>query len=410
MEKLNAIYSRTYNFVYLRAKTILEKEEDVQELLKEVFVKAIEEDVREERLFQWMGKKVYALGCGKYRKKKAREADKIELRPEDYGVLSLTDLETTKEVICDTLEELPDMYWASVYALYLDHMTIKEIASAMGYSREVIINRINYVHKYLQKVLQNYKEENDIPVQFSVEALEEALRDWSESHRLSEMAAQSIYANVCREIGVEAGDIDFSATDGGAERSAGQNELRQELEAYQAGMRFSFSPKLLAIGVVAVLVILTIAGLLIFGKSDKKEDPKDKPPVQDQQDDFEYFDDDTDTSDDANADVNDDADTDDSAIADSSEYILPNSNTVKLTRADLQGLSLEQLRLARNEIYARHGTVFGPADLQQYFGSKSWYKPTVSFQEFNENGTLNEFEGANLTLIVKMEDELSRNQ
>ena len=36
MEKLNAIYSKTYNFVYLRAKTILEKEEDVQELMKEV--------------------------------------------------------------------------------------------------------------------------------------------------------------------------------------------------------------------------------------------------------------------------------------------------------------------------------------------------------------------------------------
>lgn len=409
MEKLNVIYSRTYNFVYLRAKTILEKEEDVQELVKEVYVKAIEEDVREERLFQWMGKKVYVLGCGKYRKKKVREADRIELRPEDYGVVSLTDLETTKELICDTLEELPDMYWATVYALYRDHMTIKEIASAMGYSREAIINRINYVHKYLQKVLQNYKEENDIPVQFSVEALEEALRDWSEQHCLSEMAAQSIYSNICRELGVETGEIDFSATDGGVETSAAQNDLRQELEAYQAGMRLSLSPKTLAIGVVAVLVVLTIAGILIFGKSDKKEDPKDKQPVQGQQDDFEYLDD-ADTNDDADVDANDDADMDDSAIVDSSEYILPNSNTVKLTRADLQGLSLEQLRLARNEIYARHGTIFGPADLQQYFGSKSWYKPTISFQAFNDNGTLNEFEGANLTLIVKMEDELSRNQ
>ena len=368
MEKLNAIYSKTYNFVYLRAKTILEKEEDVQELMKEVYVKAIEEDVREERLFQWMGKKVYALGCGKYRKKKAREADRIELRTEDYGVVSLTDLETTKELICDTLEELPDMYWATVYALYRDHMSIKEIASAMGYSREVIINRINYVHKYLQKVLQNYKEENDIPVQFSVQALEEALRDWSESHCLSEMTAQSIYSNVCRELGVETGEIDFSATDGGTERSAAQNDLRQELEAYQAGMRLTLNPKTLAIGVVAALVVLTIAGILLFGKSDK-EDPKDKKPSQGQQDDFEYLDDDADSSDDAN----DDADADDSAIADSSEYILPNSNTVKLTRADLQGLSLEQLRLARNEIYARHGTIFGPADLQQYFGSKSWY-------------------------------------
>ena len=36
MEKLNLIYAKTYNFVYLRAKTILEKEEDIQQLMKEI--------------------------------------------------------------------------------------------------------------------------------------------------------------------------------------------------------------------------------------------------------------------------------------------------------------------------------------------------------------------------------------
>ena len=91
---------------------------------------------------------------------------------------------------------------------------------------------------------------------------------------------------------------------------------------------------------------------------------------------------------------------------DASEYIFPNSSTVRLTRDDLQGLSKEQLRLARNEIYARYGVKFGPEDLQEYFGSKSWYIPKMTFDEFDENVTISDVEGANITLIVNMEAEL----
>ena len=103
MQKLNSIYSKTYNFVYLRAKSILQREEDAQQFVKELYIKAIEEDVREDRLFQWFGKQVYTLGCGRFRKKKAREASYIEVAEQDYQSSKEVDLETTKEVICETL-------------------------------------------------------------------------------------------------------------------------------------------------------------------------------------------------------------------------------------------------------------------------------------------------------------------
>ena len=78
MEKLNSIYTKSYNFVYLRAKTILKKEEDIQQLMKEVYLKAVEEDIDEANLYEWLGKQVYILGCSKFRKKKVREAELIE--------------------------------------------------------------------------------------------------------------------------------------------------------------------------------------------------------------------------------------------------------------------------------------------------------------------------------------------
>ncbi len=51
-------------------------------------------------------------------------------------------------------------------------------------------------------------------------------------------------------------------------------------------------------------------------------------------------------------------------------YILPASGQARLTSADLAGLSAAQLRLARNEIYARHGRRFANADLQTYFAGQ----------------------------------------
>ena len=41
----------------------------------------------------------------------------------------------------------------------------------------------------------------------------------------------------------------------------------------------------------------------------------------------------------------------------------------------LHGLSLNELRLLRNEIYARHGRQFQAPWLSQYFYSQPWYQP-----------------------------------
>lgn len=61
--------------------------------------------------------------------------------------------------------------------------------------------------------------------------------------------------------------------------------------------------------------------------------------------------------------------------------ILPQSDNRLLTDADLRGLSSRELRLARNEIYARHGRIFSDASLQAYFDSQGWYERDRSFTE-----------------------------
>ncbi len=65
---------------------------------------------------------------------------------------------------------------------------------------------------------------------------------------------------------------------------------------------------------------------------------------------------------------------------------------------DLNNKSLEELKLIRNEIYARKGYVFKNQKLQDYFSAKEWYKPNT-----NAKITLTEIEKKNVELIKNIE-------
>ena len=87
---------------------------------------------------------------------------------------------------------------------------------------------------------------------------------------------------------------------------------------------------------------------------------------------------------------------------DDSEYIFPESNTRLLSRAEVEARTKEELRLARNEIFARHGMIFG-GDLEEYFSSKSWYRGTVSSEEFYDKVEMSLTEEENIILIQEVE-------
>lgn len=83
-------------------------------------------------------------------------------------------------------------------------------------------------------------------------------------------------------------------------------------------------------------------------------------------------------------------------------YILKHSNTAFVTSSELKSLSTEQLRIARNEIYARHGYAFTSEDLRLYFGNQGWYRNTYANVTQSD---LNEYEIKNIETI-KAEEAL----
>lgn len=141
------------------------------------------------------------------------------------------------------------------------------------------------------------------------------------------------------------------------------------------------------------------------GKENKKVSERDineyKKQIKDMEndvtseessEDLDYYDD---------SDLSEDSDNY-SDSSEENEYVLPDSAKRKLKKSDLKGLSKEELRIARNEIYARHGRMFDDKKLQKYFDSQSWYEGTVPASEFSED-VLSSVEKKNVAFIRQFE-------
>ncbi|MBI3436501.1 MAG: caspase family protein [Proteobacteria bacterium] len=83
--------------------------------------------------------------------------------------------------------------------------------------------------------------------------------------------------------------------------------------------------------------------------------------------------------------------------APASGYMFADSDRRQLTRNELAGLSSDQLRIARNEIYARRGRFFRDPSLTAHFSRFSWYRPSTW------DPPLNAVEKANVSLIQGLE-------
>lgn len=82
----------------------------------------------------------------------------------------------------------------------------------------------------------------------------------------------------------------------------------------------------------------------------------------------------------------------------SSSYVLEGSDSRYITDEEVAALTKDDMQLAINEIYARHGRKFSMKEYRDYFNSQSWYKGTVDPDKFNE-GMLNAYENANIAKL-----------
>ena len=79
--------------------------------------------------------------------------------------------------------------------------------------------------------------------------------------------------------------------------------------------------------------------------------------------------------------------------------IFPQASDRYLSNSDVYALSQWDLKIMRNEIFARHGYIFQTDEMRDYFSRKSWYDPKY----YDVNNMLSNLEKENVALIKKYE-------
>lgn len=88
------------------------------------------------------------------------------------------------------------------------------------------------------------------------------------------------------------------------------------------------------------------------------------------------------------------------------DYVIATSSSVELTSDDLKDLSRKQLRIAKNEIYARNGYIFTSSDLSSYFNKKDWYKTRIKQSDATSDQNtvykrMSKIEKENIAFMIK---------
>ncbi len=87
--------------------------------------------------------------------------------------------------------------------------------------------------------------------------------------------------------------------------------------------------------------------------------------------------------------------------SDGNSYVIADSATKVLSDSDISGLSDDQLCIAQNEIWARHGRKFENKWLQSHFDSQSWYSGTIEAADFLNKYKPTQTETDNAELLSK---------
>ncbi len=78
----------------------------------------------------------------------------------------------------------------------------------------------------------------------------------------------------------------------------------------------------------------------------------------------------------------------------------PQASSRLLNPNELISMRKEDLKIMRNEIFARHGYIFKTAEMKSYFNNQNWYVPSYE----NVTNLLSETEKKNITLIKYYEE------
>lgn len=223
----NYIYGETYNFVYSRAKLAINDEQEVHDLVQEVYVAAyrnIKSLKNTDSLYAWLGSITMRQGAKMANKKK----NHVLLTEEKEGIFEELPDESAKPendaivrenagILKGLLEKLSPEQKSAIVSFYYDGLKVEQIAELTETSAGTIKSRLHLARKRLQEyIVELEKKENCSLRGFSAPLLLLAVKMLLEETTLSYASAQGIYNQVCNQVGVQASTLAFQSAGAGS--------------------------------------------------------------------------------------------------------------------------------------------------------------------------------------------------
>ncbi len=168
-EGFGVFYQHTHDYVYKRARFIMQNEEDALDLTQETYVQAykgIASLEKAENVYAWLGAIAYRQGMRIFRERKELLVDEeseyvfedIVSEDKDYSPEDATEAQATVDIVMSFIDELPELQRAAIVAFYYDGKKIDEIAEEAGCSSNTIKSRLNYAKKFLKDKVESHEK------------------------------------------------------------------------------------------------------------------------------------------------------------------------------------------------------------------------------------------------------------
>lgn len=284
----NILYSKTYNFVYARAKHAINDEQEALDLVQEVYVAAyknIESLKNTESLYAWLGAITMRQGAKMANKRK----NHVLLSEENQGMFEEIPDESVKlesdvidrenaGILKELLEKLPAEQKSVIISFYYDGLKVEKIAELTENSVGTIKSRLYLARKRLQEyILELEKKEGCSLRGFSAPLLLLAVKMLLEETTLSTATAQGIYNQICTQAGIQASALAFQSAGVGdaigetiTGQMKGQGIHMNKFIGKLAGLG-KVKLASIAIGVVTVVGAGTVAGIYIHNQAQTEQ-------------------------------------------------------------------------------------------------------------------------------------------
>ncbi|MEG1292111.1 MAG: sigma-70 family RNA polymerase sigma factor, partial [Lachnospiraceae bacterium] len=288
-EGFNTLYAQTCRFVYARARQATNDEQEALDLMQEVYLAAyrsIGHLKNTESLYSWLASITMRQGAKMTNKRKHQvllseeKKELFEEIPDSAPAAEDTMVEKeTAGILKKMIESLPKAQRSAVVAYYYDRMKVEEIARETDTSTGTIKKRLYLARKQLKEAVSQWeKRENCVLHGFSGASLVFAIHLVLEDTTLSQAAAQSIYQNICGQLGIQGTQIiltkekvadriqKIAKKQTKGQGKANMNELFNKLMELGKVKLVS-----IAVGTVAVVGAGTAAGIYVHGQNQAQE-------------------------------------------------------------------------------------------------------------------------------------------